>query len=134
MAKKKLHKYKLGDTMKFRFFDGSVHVGKVAELRYSGDMWEHTETNYVDPQYSIHVPDTSGKYARGYMIYSNISDHRIISVNGDLKAPSFPESHGLLGGNLADVHMRDAIETPRNELQDAIDKQKDFIAGKIKKQ
>jgi len=137
MAKKKLHKYKVGDTMKFRFFDGSVHIGTIAELRYSGDGWEHTDTNYGDPQYTIHVPDNSGRYSRGYMIYSNISNHRIISVNGDLTEPVFPESGNTELIEKCPIPGIDAIgislPTKKDELQAAINKQKDFVAGKIKK-
>ena len=128
MAKKKLHKYKVGDTMRFRFFCGSVFTGTVAELRYSGDNWDHTDTNFGDPQYTLHVPDTSGRYPRGYMVYSNISDHRIISVNGDLKEPLFPE-------NKESVTTRGTTTTKpskKDELKDAINKQKEFIDGKVK--
>jgi len=136
MAKKKIHKYKVGDTMRFRFFCGTVYTGTVAELRYSGDNWDHTETNFGDPQYVIHVPDTSGRYSRGYMVYSNISDHRIISVNGDLKEPIFPEPGKMVDRiEKCPIPGIDAIGISipkKDELQEAINKQKEFIDGKVK--
>jgi len=128
MAKKKIHKYKVGDTMRFTFFDGSVHTGTVAELRYSGDNWEHVDTQWSDPQYVVHVPDYSGRYSRGYMIYSNISDHRIVSVNGKLKEPLFPENKEPKATYTDSV----SIPTEKSELQNAINKQKEFIDGKVK--
>jgi len=124
MTKKKTHKYKVGDTMKFRFFDGSIHTGAIADLRYMGDGWDHTETDYSSPQYTVHVPDNTGRYARGYMVYSSISDHRIISVNGELKQPIFKPTE------TAPI-TRKPVEI--NELDAAIEKQKDFINGKVKK-
>ena len=56
MTKKKKHKYKIGTEVKFKFFDGSVHVGAILKQTYQGDNWDHIDTDYKQPLYTIQVP------------------------------------------------------------------------------
>lgn len=129
MTKKKAHKYKVGDTMKFIFFSGSHFIGKVVKLTYAGDSLKHLVTDYDSPQYSLHVHDKRGRYSRGYMVYSNISEHRIISVNGDLKNPILNSTET----KPVTPAKTPVIDNSTESLDTAIKKQKDFISGKIKK-
>ena len=49
MAKK--HTYKIGDIVKFNFFDGQTYVGKITELTYMGVTTGNP--NYQLPQYRL---------------------------------------------------------------------------------
>jgi hypothetical protein len=136
--KKAKHKYKLGETVKFKFFDGSVHIGQIASLNYMGEDWDHTETNYSIPQYTIHVP--SDKYSRGYMIYSSMTNNRIFDKDTKLVKPKFELSPNQLKNlkNINNSQKELLCKQTKNtnsdsELDDAIAKQKKFISGKVNK-
>ena len=115
MAKKKLHTYKIGQTVKFKFFDGSVHKGTIAELTYMGDV-VGDKTYYDCPQYTIHVP--SDRYPRGYMIYGSMTDERI-------KQAMEGEQQPLFANNSLPKKVKAKKST--SELDMAIQKQKKFI-------
>ena len=134
MKNKKKHKYNIGDNVKFNFFDGSVHVGKIAELTYSGDNWDHIETNYGLPQYTIHVPST--QYSRGYMIYSGMTNERILESNGKLQVK---EIDGMIFSS--EIDKGEINKTVKEELDgrkkmdtldQAIERQREFLDGKVK--
>ena len=38
MTKKKKHKFKIGDNVTFKFFDGGVYTGVVDKLSYMGEI------------------------------------------------------------------------------------------------
>jgi len=124
--KKAKHKYKLGETVKFKFFDGSIHIGQIASLNYMGEDWDHTETNYSIPQYTIHVP--SDKYSRGYMIYSSMTNNRIFDKDTKLVKPRLVENYKKEGS-----WCSAKIVESNTTLDDEIAKQKEFISGKVNK-
>ena len=68
MAKKAKFKYKEGQSVKFRFYDGSVHEGKIQIAQYRNSDVDYLPTEYSQPMYTCHVPDNSGNYSRGYMV------------------------------------------------------------------
>ena len=115
MAKKKKHTYKVGQTVKFKFFDGSVHKGTIAELTYMGDI-VGGKTYYDCPQYTIHVP--SDRYPRGYMIYSSMTDERI-------KEATEGKQQSLFTNNSLPKKVK--AKKSMSELDMAILKQKEFI-------
>tara|TARA_Y100000004_G_scaffold129425_1_gene145894 strand:- start:4228 stop:4587 length:360 start_codon:yes stop_codon:yes gene_type:complete len=116
MAKKKKHTYKVGQTVKFKFFDGSVHKGQIAELTYMGDV-VGDKIYYDCPQYTIHVP--SDRYPRGYMVYSSMTDERIKEATDvDPRMPNWFKK---------DVLPKVKAKKSMSELDMAILKQKEFI-------
>ena len=78
--------------------------------------------------YTLHSPDNSGRYSRGYMVYPSITETMIKHpLDTDVKivpmknyvAPKKP------------VLSQPLIEET-TDLEDAIKKQQDFIKGKVK--
>tara|TARA_R110000851_G_scaffold133966_3_gene269090 strand:+ start:75 stop:443 length:369 start_codon:yes stop_codon:yes gene_type:complete len=121
--KKAKHKHKIGSVVKFRFFDGSVHIGEIVKHNYMGEDWDHTETNWSIAQYTIHVP--SNKYSRGYMIYSSMTNDRIFPKDAKIAKPMFSQSNeSLIARHKTKLS---------SELDDAIGKQKQFISGNVSK-
>ena len=114
------HKHKLGTTVKFKFFDGSIHVGEVVSHNYMGEDWAHVETNWTIAQYTIHVP--SSNYSRGYMVYSNITNDRI-----------FSKDDKLVKAKIKSTISKKKPKVDTSELAAAINKQKQFISGKVSK-
>ena len=115
MAKKKKHTYKVGQTVKFKFFDGSVHKGQIAELTYMGDV-VGDKIYYDCPQYTIHVP--SDRYPRGYMVYGSMTDERI-------KEAMEGKQQSLFASNSLPKKVK--AKKSMSELDMAILKQKEFI-------
>jgi hypothetical protein len=125
MAKKKLHTYKVGQTVKFKFFDGSVHKGEIAELTYMGDA-VGDKTYYSCPQYTIHVP--CDRYERGYMIYSSMTDERIKEATEGRQQSLFTNTEKIPANNSKRGSYKNAkTKKPISELDMAIQKQKSFI-------
>ena len=128
MAKKKKHTYKIGQTVKFKFFDGSVHKGTIAELTYMGDV-VGDKTYYDCPQYTIHVP--SDRYPRGYMIYSSMTDERIKEATEGQQQSLFTNMEKIPANNSKRGSYQEAknikIKKSVSELDMAIEKQKSFI-------
>ena len=124
MAKKKKHTYKIGQTVKFRFFDGTIHEGKVAELTYMGDV-VGDKIYYNCPQYIIHVP--SDRYDRGYMIYSSVTDERIKEATTYKRSINQPSPREVPQGKSGVKQKQNTTKKPMSELDMAIQKQKEFI-------
>jgi len=133
--KKAKFKYPIGTEVKFKFFDGSIHVGSVVKQSYQGDSWDHLPTNYGETIYTIQVPTATDK--RGFMMYPSIGPNRIIESNG-------VANKGYVYGklNILDTvtkrktkrkptKVKQVSKSNSTELSDAISKQKDFINGKI---
>ena len=74
--KKKRHKYKLGDQLEFKFFDGGIRIGTVTKLD-----WYSTNPgvyDYSKPTYTITVKNTNPKISRKHYNYPNIQHDRIL--------------------------------------------------------
>lgn len=136
MAKKK-HKFKVGEMVEFKFFDGGVYKGEIVKLTYSGDMWGHIETDYSSPQYTIHKEDNS---KRGYTSYPGIGLHRILSSDGIVNkkyhlSPAEKKAkrrkrkiEAMNIGVAEELQGRKEMDS----LDQAIEKQKAFINGRTK--
>jgi len=125
MAKKKKHTYKIGQTVKFKFFDGSIHKGTIAELTYMGDV-VGDKTYYDCPQYTIHVP--SDRYPRGYMIYGSMTDERIKQAMKCEQQSLFTNMEKIPANNSKRGSNKNAkTKKSISELDMAIQKQKKFI-------
>ena len=123
----KKHTYKIGDIVKFKFFDGQHYVGKITELTYMGMI---TGTpNYQLPQYKIEVCESKRTS------YYTVSDTYFKEVNGDLKIEHKPVTKITSGKSalptLPWISKYHSKRTKTSELDEAIAKQKDFIRGKV---
>jgi len=128
MAKKSKFKYKVGQSVKFKFYDGSVHNGVVKSRQYRNEDVESLPTQWTMPMYTLHSPDNSGRYSRGYMVYPSITESMIKhTLDTDVKI----------------VPMKNYVEPEKpvlsqplveetSDLDNAIKKQQDFINGKVK--
>jgi hypothetical protein len=119
--KKKKHTYKLGDILKIRFFDGSIHTGEVTKLEYMGDRVGMT--NYNLPVYTVTSKNLPGN-KRPYTNYTGMSDERVIEANGSATEP-------LYKGLIKKKRSFKRKISKKSELDLAIDKQKNFLDGNI---
>ena len=76
MPKPAKFNYTVGQSVRFRFYDGSVHGGKIQSMGYRNEDVDYLPTEYSQPMYTCHVPDSSGRYSRGYMVYT-VSENMI---------------------------------------------------------
>ena len=76
MAAKKRHKYKLGDKLEFKYFDGGVRIGIVTKLDYYSST-PHA-FDYTKPVYTITVKNHNKKVRRKDYNYPNIQHDRIL--------------------------------------------------------
>ena len=76
--------------------------------------------------YTLHSPDNSGRYSRGYMVYPSITQNMIKNVL-DTEVKIIPMS------NYVKPKATPVIPKLKEEsLNDAIKKQQEFIKGKVK--
>ena len=119
MAKPTKFKYKSGQSVKFRFYDGSIHEGIIELAHYRNSGVDYLPTEYNQPMYTCHVPDNSGNYSRGYMVYTITERMVKDKTKSDIKIVP------LQYGSNVDTIME------KNELADAIAKQNAFVGGKV---
>ena len=131
--KKAKHKYPIGTEVKFKYFDGSIHVGVVIKQTYQGDSWDHLETDYKQTLYTMQVPDMHD--SRGFMLYPSVGPHRIIESNGITnKEYAFTKKNVLSGSTRKKSKaITNKFNDTTSELDAAISKQQDFINGKNKR-
>ena len=128
MPKKSRFKYKVGQSVKFRFYDGSVHNGIIVKRNYRNEDTESLPTQWTMPVYTVHSPDNSGRYPRGYMSYPSITESMIKHIL-DSEVKIVPMKNYIAPKK--PVLSQPLIEET-NDLEDAIKKQQDFIKGKVK--
>lgn len=75
--KKKNHKYKLNDTLKFRYFEGGIYTGKVTKVDY--EKITQSTFNYSVPTYTITVKEKTSLRGVKDFHYPCITEDRIIS-------------------------------------------------------
>ena len=127
MPKKSNFKYKIGQSVKFRFYDGSVHHGVISSRKYRNEDTEFLPTQWTMPMYTVHAPDNSGRYSRGYMVYPSITQNMVQQVlDKDVKIVPMKDY-------VRPEVVREVLPKAKGEsLEDAIKKQQDFIKGKVK--
>ncbi len=123
MTKKAKFKYKEGQSIKFRFYDGSIHEGIISIARYRNSDVDYLPTEYSQCMYTCHVPDNSGSYPRGYMVYTITENMVKNNIDDDVKITPLERYTEPVD----DFEINDS-----NELRQAISKQKDFVSGKVK--
>ena len=75
--RKSKFKYQVGQSVRFKFYDGSVHNGVIVQRGYRNEDTEYLDTQYNQPMYTCHSSDTSGRYPRGYMVYPSLTENMI---------------------------------------------------------
>tara|TARA_R110002012_G_C11213287_1_gene561509 strand:- start:95 stop:481 length:387 start_codon:yes stop_codon:yes gene_type:complete len=127
MAKKSKFKYKVEQSVKFKFYDGSVHNGIIKSRQYRNEDNESLPTQWTMPMYTLHSPDNSGRYSRGYMVYPSITEN-MIKTGLDTMVKIVPMK------NYVEPELQH-VSAPLKEtdsLEDAIKKQQEFLDGKVK--
>ena len=70
-------KWQVGQSVRFKFYDGSVHNGVIVQRGYRNEDTEYLDTQYNQPMYTCHSSDISGRYPRGYMVYPSLTENMI---------------------------------------------------------
>jgi hypothetical protein len=127
--RKKKHTYKLGDILKIKFFDGSIHTGEVTKLEYMGDRVGMTNNQL--PIYTVTSKNLPGN-KRPYTNYTGMSDERVLEVNGAALEPLYEK---LLKKKKVKKSIGTSIPktkiAKKSDLDLAIEKQKSFLNGNI---
>jgi len=131
--KKAKHKYSLGDIVTIDWIGGGKHTGEITQLTYMGERVN--QPNYNLPQYLVTVKSNAASKAK-YTHYP-VSDERILSVNGkstELLSEKLNKKRGSSLKTQAIGSKKPKRKTKnKSDLDQAIDQQKDFIRGNIKK-
>ncbi len=128
MPKPAKFKYQLGQSVKFKFYDGSVHSGKIERTSYRNEDVDYLDTQYNQCMYTCHVPDRSGNYSRGYMIYT-VTETMIKTVLDNpitIKALKDQPKVKVLPIDAMGI-SNEEVEVMSESLDDAINKQKRFL-------
>ena len=75
--RKSKFKYQVGQSVRFKFYDGSIHNGVIVQRGYRNEDTEYLDTQYNQPMYTCHSSDISGRYPRGYMVYPSLTENMI---------------------------------------------------------
>lgn len=130
MPKKAKFKYKKGQSVKIRYYDGSIHTGLVVKAHYRNEEVDYLDTQYTMPVYTVHVPDNSGRYSRGYMSYPCITESMVLSILPTniqimpLKDYPSQKIQSLTSVGTTDVSITNSVAS---ELDSAIAQQRKFL-------
>ena len=112
------HKYNINDTVKFKFFDGEVRNGRITKLTVDHDK----------PTYKIRVDDS-----RGFTVYPCMTNKHILEII----TKAGKKTSGFLSDDVSSERIIPFSNKPNNikakpitnntELDNAIDKQKNFL-------
>ena len=127
MPKKSKFKYKVGQVVNFTYYDGTPYVGTIVERQYKGEDSDWMDTLYTQCEYKIHVPDNSGRYKRGYMVYPSLTENRINMVQHkatqSFLSDDVIQSQSSVGTTDVSITNSDA-----SELDTAIAQQRKFLS------
>ena len=127
MPRKAKFKYQLGQSVKFKFYDGSVHNGKIESKGYRNEDVEYLDTPYNQPMYTCHVPDNTGRYSRGYMIYTVTENMIQTELDSPITIKAF-EDQPKRDPRAPEWFNKEVLPAIESEsLDDAIAKQKRFL-------
>ena len=126
-SKKAKFKYKVGQVVNFTYYDGTPYVGTIVERQYKGQNADWMDTLYDMCEYTLHVPDNSGRYQRGYMAYPSLTENRINQVQ-QITTQSFL-SDEVTSVNSSTVATGVPItNSVASELDEAIAQQRKFLS------
>ena len=124
-------KYKVGQSVRFKFYDGSVHNGVIQSRCYRNEDSDYLDTQYTMTMYTCHSADTTGRYSRGYMVYPSLTENMI---QFELDRPHIikplselpKEDIGVTKPQATVKSISDRLDSYNESLDDAIDRQKEF--------
>ena len=126
MPKPAKFNYTVGQSVRFRFYDGSVHGGKIQSMGYRNEDVDYLPTEYSQPMYTCHVPDSSGRYSRGYMVYPALTENMI---QFELDRPHIIKPLSEIPNE--EIGTKTVVTPIQDEvtetLDDAIARQKEFL-------
>jgi hypothetical protein len=129
MAKK--FKHKEGESVKFEYYDGSVHRGVIVKAQYRNEDVNFLETQYEMPTYTVHCPDSSGRYARGYMSYPCVTENMIRVLLDDQivikPLEGYRSKEVTLVTSSASTTGKPITNNDTSELDEAISQQRKFL-------
>ena len=131
MSKAKRFKYKIGQSVRFRFYDGSIHDGVIRSSGYRNQDVDYLPTEYSQPMYTCHVPDRTGTYKIGYMVYT-VSDNMIKSILDYnitiMPLKDYPTDEPVTISPIERMEEQlDELLGPKPTLEEAIAQQKKFL-------
>jgi len=123
--RKSKFKWKVGQSVRFKFYDGSIHNGVIVSRGYRNEDTEYLDTQYTMPMYTCHSSDTSGRYRRGYMVYPSLTQNMI---QFELDRPHIIKALDEVRNEIPSTPVSTVIPTiPTDSLDDAIQRQKEFL-------
>jgi len=123
--RKSKFKWQVGQSVRFKFYDGSIHNGVIVSRGYRNEDTEYLDTQYTMPMYTCHSSDTSGRYKRGYMVYPSLTQNMI---QFELDRPHIIKALDEVRNEIPSTPVSTVIPTiPTDSLDDAIQRQKEFL-------
>ena len=118
-------KWQVGQSVRFKFYDGSIHNGVIVSRGYRNEDTDYLDTQYTMPMYTCHSSDTSGRYKRGYMVYPSLTQNMI---QFELDRPHIIKALDEVRSEIPSTPVSTVIPTiPTDSLDDAIQRQKEFL-------
>ena len=118
-------KWQVGQSVRFKFYDGSIHNGVIVSRGYRNEDTDYLDTQYTMPMYTCHSSDTSGRYKRGYMVYPSLTQNMI---QFELDRPHIIKALDEVRNEIPSTPVSTVVPTiPTDSLDDAIQRQKEFL-------
>ena len=125
-------KWQVGQSVRFKFYDGSIHNGVIVSKGYRNEDSDYLDTQYSMPMYTCHSPDRSGRYKRGYMVYPSLSQTMIqfeldkpVIIKPLDEVPISEIGHKKPQATVQSI--TDRLDEYNESLDDAIAKQREFL-------
>ena len=125
-------KWQVGQSVRFKFYDGSIHNGVIVSKGYRNEDSDYLDTQYSMPMYTCHSPDRSGRYKRGYMVYPSLSQTMIqfeldkpVIIKPLDEVPISEIGHKKPQATVQSI--TDRLDEYNESLDDAISKQREFL-------
>jgi len=118
-------KWQVGQSVRFKFYDGSIHNGVIVSKGYRNEDSDYLDTQYSMPMYTCHSPDLSGRYRRGYMVYPSLSQTMIqFELDKPVIIKPLDEVPINKYASYGTANFNDEVT---ESLDDAIAKQREFL-------
>ena len=119
-------KYKVGQSVRFKYYDGSIHNGVIQSRCYRNEDSDYLDTQYGMTMYTCHSSDTTGRYSRGYMVYPALTENMI---QFELDRPHIIKPLSEIPNE--EIGTKTVVTPIQDEvtetLDDAIARQKEFL-------
>jgi len=123
--RKSRFKWKVGQSVRFKYYDGSVHNGVVVSRQYRNEDTEYLDTQYNQPMYTCHSQDLSGRYSRGYMVYPSLTQ---TMIQFELDRPHIIKTLDEVRKDNVEVHNVEVEVTPTvSSITDRLEQYNDSV-------